>query len=307
MKKVTIGILDIEKDYVMKLTAYLQGYGKGRWDLTAFTQTESVEEYKKRKTLDMLVCSDREQLMQLGDKDCAKLWLSEEEREGVEKREDIYVVYRFQSAREIGKCMEGVIRQEKKREGDSCPLIALYSPVGRCGKTSLAMKVVKEGTYGKWLYVGMEDYSSFSIKDSQHLLTDELLFYWKEQREEKILELLEQMGDVVVTGTSYFDLKRITREDMRWFHRVVTNSAYRGVIVDMGIGMLESLQVLEAFSAVIVPYVVNEYADRKREHFENLLAVQGMVSCKEKLQYMNMDNTEEVIEKMDRLFGGAME
>lgn len=307
MRKITIGVFDTEKEYVIKLTTFLQRFGKEKWELTAFTQEKSVEEYKKRKTLDVLVCTDRDKLLQLGDKNSVKLWLSDRRGEGVEKRENIYIVCRYQSAKEIAKCMEGVIRQERKREEDGCPLVAIYSPVGRCGKTSLARKVVKGGAYGRWLYVGMEDYSSFALQESEHILTDELLFYWKERREQKLVELLEQMGDMVMTGTSYFDLKRITKEDMRWFHKIVANMDYRGIVVDMGSGVLGSLQVLEVCSAVIVPYVEEEYANRKREHFENLLLAQGLISCKDKLHYLNMVNSKEVTEKMEMLFGGEME
>lgn len=305
MKRIRIGILDEEKEYVMNLTAYLQRYGKGKWDLTAFTNEKSLVAYLEKRTLDILAGTDRRTVMQIErDKKFARLWLANDLEDLGEDKGHIYSVYRFQSAEKIGQCLEGIVRQTCTDVHMEKPIVALYSPVGRCGKTSLALDIVKSGTYGRWLYFGLEDYSSFEINPKQQeILADEVLYYWKEQREDKLLELLEQAENVIATGSFFCDGKQLDENDMKWFKEVVQKSGYRGVVFDMGTGIIQNLQVFEPFDHLLVPYVEEERAMVKKSNFERLFDVSSMEECKERIHFLDMNKKSEVKTVTQRIFG----
>lgn len=305
MQKVKIGVLDHEREYVMNLIVYLQKYGKGKWDLYAFTNEEALNSYEEKKKLDLLVGTDKRVLVR--EKDMERLWLSDNREDNHSDIEKLYIVYRFQSAEEIAKAIEGIVKQKERELLMDKPVVAVYSPIGRCGKTTLALEVVKGQRYGKWLYIGMEDYSSFDQEwKTKQLQTDELIYYWKEKKIEKVLSLVEQGESLMITGTSFFDVKQLQEEDIQWFKKLLEQVDYRGVIYDIGSGVLGNIHTLQQFDYILVPYIGDEKALIKKRNFEELLGVHGFEKDWNKLFYLNMDKKAEVDKIMRRIFGGEM-
>ncbi len=304
MKKVKIGVVDKEKEYVLDLITYLQRYGNGKWELSAFTKEEILFSYLKDHTLDFLLVTDKNLWnSDIEETSLVKIWMTDEKQKGKDGMEKEYSIYRFQSASEIGKQMEEIIRREHKPVRSGNLFVAVYSPVGRCGKTTMALEVVKSGKYGKWLYFGMEDYSSFLESERQNL-SDEILYYWKEEKRDKFLKALEQIEDVIVTGTSFFDIKKIGMKDMNWLKETLEQSGYQGVVFDIGSGVLQDFQMFKVFQYIIVPYLEEERGRIKKENFETLFSLQGMKDFKERLVFVDMDNKKEIDGLMERIFGG---
>lgn len=309
MQKIKIGVLDSEQEYVTKLSAYLQRYGGMRWEVSAFTNEDTLKSYLQKRKLDVLMGTNQRQLMNVKADDCvARLFLVEESdgenmlEADKEWKKNIYVAYRFQSAKKIGQCLEGVIRQEQLVTSMGIPMVAMYSPVGRCGKTSLLLDMVDSGTYGRWIYIGMEDYSSFVAEDC--LGTDEFWYYLKEKKREQLLNYIQEVKGVVGSGTSYFDLRRIDRKDIGWMREVLKDSDYRGVVFDIGSGVLQSVEFLKGFDYWLVPYVEEEIAKRKSENMKRLLECSGMEECYENMICFNIGDTKEVQTIWKKVFGG---
>lgn len=306
MQRIKIGILDSEKEYVTSLAAYLQQYGRGRWDLSAFTDEKALVSFFPKKNLDILVGTDKRALLQ--HEKLVKLWLISDKQEFYRVEKNLYTVYRFQSAKEIAKCIDGIVCQEQKSLQKSSQMVAIYSPVGRCGKTTLALEVVKSGVYGRWIYLGMEDYSSFSkMTDEKNHTIDEFLYYWKEHKRDKLLSQFEQSQHVLTTGTSFFDIKQIELKDWKWLKDILQESEYCGVIFDIGSGVLQSPRIFQEFDRIVVPYLEEERAQVKRKHFLQMFARQELEDCKEKLYFLNMDKKAEAIVTMQKIFGGVVE
>lgn len=304
MQKVKIGVIDAEKEYVTKLISYLQKYSKGKWDLCAFTNIQALENHLDKRVLDILIGTDKSILEKRRRKDdgiC--LWLTEQRCDYREETDKLYVVYRFQSAREIGRCIERIIQNERKNVDEDKLLVAIYSPVGRCGKTTMALDVVNSGRYGKWLYFGLEDYSSFEdISGEKQAIMDEALYYWKERKEDKLLQMMEQSGDVLVTGTSFLDGKQINVEDFRWIRLLLLKSRYKGIVFDIGSGIIQDFQLFGEFDRVIVPYITDEKAMMKKRNFERLFDAQEMEEDKNRLCFVDMDKEIAIVKR--EIFGG---
>ena len=304
MQKVKIGVIDDEKEYVTKLIAYLQKYSKGKWDLCAFTNIDALENHLNKRVLDILIGTDKGILeKRLAKNEGICMWLSEQKCDYREKTDKLYVVYRFQSAREIGKCIERIIENEKQYAYENKSLVAIYSPVGRCGKTTMALDVVNSGMYGKWLYFGLEDYSSFEDSGDGKLdIMDEILYYWKERKEDKLLQRMELSENVFVTGTSFLDGKGINAEDFKWIRILMLKSRYKGIVFDIGSGIIQDFGLFEEFDKVIVPYITDEKAMIKQRNFKKLFDSQEMEEDKKRICFVDMDKDIAMIKK--EIFGG---
>lgn len=308
MHTVKIGILDEEKEYVKMLAAYLGRFGRGRWSTAAFTDREVLNNYLDNGQLDILAGTDKEELKQLQKLygNLSYLWLSDR-REPGKKEMGFYEIYRYESAMAVGKMLENIVVQMRMVAGQEKPMVVIYSPVGRCGKTTMALEVIHNEDYGRWLYIGMEDYSSFSEEQSLEgveveINSEDFFYYVKERREEKLLTLVKQSNGIIGSGRSLFDTKQMDGEDMEWLKGVLQKSDYGGIVFDMGTGILMEPDIFSLFDCLLVPYLKGELSMIKKQNFEKLLILHGMENLLDKVTYINMSNQEEIADKMEEIF-----
>lgn len=310
MHTIKIGILDEEKEYVKMLAAYLGRLGKGRWSTAAFTDRGVLKDYLSGGRIDILAGTNREELKQLQQVygNLSYLWLSDR-REAGSTELGFYEIYRYQSARAVGKKLENIVVQMRQAAGQEKPMVAIYSPVGRCGKTTLALDAAQKESYGRWLYIGMEDYSSFqrglqSEGTEGYIESDDFFYYVKERQEEQLLLLVRQSNGMIASASSLFDIRQIDGEDIVWLKEVLQKSDYRGVVFDIGTGVLIDLDILSLFDCLVVPYLKGEISKIKKQNFERLLSLHGMEILQEKITYINMSNQDEIADKMEEIFKG---
>ena len=215
MQAVKIGVYDREREYAQQLAAYLQKWNKCGWQLAAFTEEDVVFTFIEKRSVDVLVGTDRNVLRAVRKRyeKMPLIWLAEDKGQN---EQGLQAVYRYQSAEEIGRQIKKIVLQNQIIASDAKQMVAVYSPVGRCGKTTLALEIIRNGDYGKWLYFGMEDYSSFLRETEENVVADDIIYYIKERNQEKILALMEESGGIITSARSVFDAKEIDRTDMHW-------------------------------------------------------------------------------------------
>lgn len=302
MNRVKIGIYDEEKQYVERLAAYINRKGKEQQMVVAFTEKTKVEEYLARKTLDIIISSEREALQHWRKKKMEIIWLNDGEDTGqLGTISEGYTISKYSGANEIAKVIEEVeagifaVRQQEK------PMVAIYSPVGRCGKTSFALEFVKNVKYGKWLYIGMEDYHFFS-KEEDTDKAELFLYYLKERQGEKLQQIAKESQGVIPSVFSPFDTKQIEENDICWLmQQLRERSSYAGAVFDLGTGILQKPEWLEGFDLIIVPYVEDEKALKKKAQWEKFVQVQELDGILEKMVMLNMGNRKEVLQIMDEI------
>lgn len=306
MQKFKIGVWDDEIEYVTRLTAFLQKYGKGKWDVSAFTDEKTIQAYLKKNSLDLIVGTDEDGLKIFREDDqISKLWLTDDAKKTVMDKPEWNVLYRFQSVDVIGKKIKQIIKEKQCNQDKSKWLVAIYSPIGRCGKTTFALDFVKTDTYGRWLYVGMEDYSSFGDNDvAKKEQADDFFYYWKTHNEERVKSYLKSVDNVIASGNSFFDARQVNNEDIVWLRKVIQSSNYRGILFDVGSGVLQDFHMLKIFDVVLVPYVEEESALKKRSNFEAMFRYQEMEGCRDYTHYLNMTKKSERENQIQHIFGG---
>lgn len=306
MRTVRIGIFDEEESYVDRLSGALNRQGKGCWNVAGFTNRTILEDYLKKRNLDVLAVTNKEVLYEMQDKykEICFVWLSENGTSGRivgRKDSEIRMICRYQSAKAIGKAMREVLKRMTADTQGAKPMAAVYSPIGRCGKTSFALEIAKNECYGKWLYIGMEDYSSFREKEERSGKGDTFLYFVKERQKQKLLELIEEDG-IIASAFSFFDTKQIEKDDVEFIESVLKESTYEGAIFDIGSGVLSDFSIFSLFEVIVVPYLSAESAMIKKERFEQLLYLYGLEEVISKIHYINMESSREVLEKMEELF-----
>ncbi len=290
MGTLRIGVVDEETDYVTKLCAYLNKYGGGMWGVSAFTDRKVLLRYMTDRKMDMLVVTDANLLEELTERypQVLYVWLSGEKgkRWRGEENQKIYTVYRYQSARVVKDALRDIVEYMGLLTKTGKQSAVIYSPIGRCGKTMLAVNFVRGDTNGKWLYVGMEDYGGETAGKNG---SEDFLYYVKERNEEHVTNIITSCSGIIPSPFSPFDTRLVDREDILWFFKVFENVVeYRGVLFDMGTGVLKDFEALAAFEHVVVPYIKDDLSMEKRKQFEELMTAYESEGLKGKLHYLDM-------------------
>ncbi len=303
----------MEEEYAVRLMNYING--QSQWGILAlaFTKRDKFKDYVKEHSLDLVLKGEE---LDIKDYDGKVVNLCKEEgRDGI---------YKYQLAREIileiQQCLESRFQvqkvEKKEKESDiKCKMIGVYSPVGRSGKTSLALALAKGE---KNLYIGMEDYSD--IVEGRTTMSD--FCYWIRKKEEMIVrKVVEQMifeDDVykLVSPITYMDLKELNVEEYRWFFEKIKQSGrFQKIVADIGVGSLCSYSFLALFDDVYVPILGNTNVDdikdirdigdiknignisnisnletirEKEKHFKKILEFTGLSKTDTNFKYVTM-------------------
>ncbi|MBE5922853.1 MAG: hypothetical protein E7271_00105 [Lachnospiraceae bacterium] len=294
MDKVRIGIYDEELDYVLRFSAFMNKVNKGRWRVSGFTEPQNLNNQVQKGKLDLLLSTD-EKLISVMRKNYPQLNCVYLSSGGEPHAEDKGRIYRFQSARVIAEEIQRMVDGYFMLSVMDKSSLAIYSPVSRCGKTTLLLELI-EG--GGWLYIGMEDYGY--IKDYDERQSDDFFYYIKERQKDKVIEIIKSSRGVIPSPFYFSDTRRINREDIEWFLSVFEGAlGYKGVVFDIGLGVLIDLNMLTVFDKVVVPYINDDISMGKKRHFEETVGACELEDLLERIIYIDMKN--EPYEHMRRL------
>lgn len=315
MRTVKIGLYDEERSYAEKLSAYLNRKGNGKWIVSAYTNETLLERDAKETQIDMISGTNRQVLYKIREshRKIPLLWLRETNKAFSGAPEEFPSVYRYQSAAAIAQALEEMVNTFMVHEKNKIPIAAVYSPVGRCGKTSLAMHLVKQGQYGRWLYIGMEDYSFLwaRVKEPEDVMfseTDSFLYYIKEQNDEQLSLLMRESQGIIPSAFSPFDTKCLEKEDFQWLLEWLQGmEGYAGFIFDFGTGVMSEISILTLFDYIIVPFVQQEKELQKLEQFNDLINAYGLSGLNNRLLYVNMESEKEQNMILEKIGGGRWE
>ena len=148
--------------------------------------------------------------------------------------------------------------------------IAVFSPLGRCGKTALARALaVSSGDRGG-LYIGMEEYADCTVHSE--------LLYQIRQRTPEIYEAvvreqtIEDGAAVLRVSGMFSELRDVQEEDLKWLHeQLLQPGRYQRLIYDIGGAALSDLSILRVFERIYMPVLPDDISVRKVGRFRELL------------------------------------
>lgn len=299
MEKI-MAVYDVEPRYADRFADFTNQKEKVPFTVVAFTTVEALRDYAKTHTIEILLISNavpRETVKEIPAAQVVVL----AEGEVVPAEDEYPSVYKYQST-------DSIIREvlahycEQPREvsmvllGSKARIIGVYSPLGRCLKTSFAWTLGQQlGKNGKVLYVSMEEYSGFSKllgEEPQADLSD--VFYFYRQGNcgfVRLSSMIYTWGNLDYIPPVRYpeDLGQITGEDMAEFlSRMALESGYEIIVVDMGNSGRQAVSMLNLCDVVYMPVKDDCVSAAKIEEFLEYLEVSGKGELQDKIQRLKL-------------------
>lgn len=295
MKKI-MAVYDEDPFYAERLSDYVNRKEKGIFKAQAFTSKERLEAFAKETEVDVLltgVPGDAEAIS--GLKAAQKIYLTEErDADGVREQSEIY---KYQSGDDIIRDVMAVYceRAEIKRElpglvSKDKRVIGVYSPVGRCGKTSLSLSIGQVlAKDEKVLFITLDTFSGFThILDEQWKRDmSDLLYYYKQGRFHalRLNPIVYYLGDMAWLPPLRYpdDYSQVTAAEMADFLLQILNvSVYDTIVLDIGNFDRQVLPILEICRVVYMPVKEDMISQAKIKEFEAYVERFGNKGIKEK-------------------------
>lgn len=268
MKTANFVIYDFDEEYTDNLMQYISAKQGFMFKTKMFTEKKLVLEYASGNCIDILLVSDEAMSEEIKrENNIRNIILLSRDKFFLEDEEYVSI-YKYQS-------MESLIRQvldyyadiHKGEEGaavfgESADIIGVYSPVGRCGKTTFAL------TFGQILaqeasvlYINMEEFAAFNkiLKREYPGDLSDLMYFFKQNRESlpiKLQAIVRNMNgmDYIPPLIYSSDLRNIeTSEWIELIMAVAKNGDYDHIIVDLGSIVGDVFKVLDICGTIYMP------------------------------------------------------
>jgi len=262
MKKM-IGLAGAETNFLHRLMDYVNGRGEAEAFLCV--REDRLKDEVLRKEPAVLFC------MENFAKD---IDLPVQRISFVPERDRKDGIYQYQSAGALYKEMRKHIWKEVPKRitsNQEQQIVAVYSPLGRSGKTSFALAYAKEHSF---FYIGMEEYG---IITNDFCSEGGLLYHIKNRKKDLMDHLAAMTEDwegirVIGSPVLFTDIRHLTGEDFAWFlDELRSREDMPSVIMDFGSNCLVHLEILDLFDQVYVPILSGVMEERKMHQFKSLL------------------------------------
>ena len=191
--------------------------------------------------------------------------------------------FRYQSVERLVETMLQMIGTNQPCAIETGMFYAVYSPLGRCGKTTFAKSLCER--IGNSLYVNWEGISE-SLDEKG---IGSWMLYCMKSRNEECLEYLQAHAVTSLPPPECFrDIRQIEIEDLQWFREEIQRRGqYAGVVFDIGGMALASYAVFGVFDRILIPTLRDTVSQRKQEVFEKMLRQEYEKT--ENLQYVQLE------------------
>lgn len=298
--KHVIAVYDVDPLYAARFAEVVNQKEKIPFEVMAFRSMEKLKSYVKNNRVEMLLISSlvgKEEIEELGIKRVVSL----ADGETLEADMEFKSIYKYQSSDNI---IREVLACYCEVKGEALPMtmlsnttiIGVYSPVGRCLKTSFALTMGQLlAQNGRALYLTLEEYSGLAAlahTEYQADLSD--LMYYYNQGTYNVLRLnsvLHSMGELDYIPPARYpeDLAQMGAEQMAGLiRRIAEESTYETVILDMGNYGRKVFPLLHACTVVYMPVKEDSVSMAKLEEFYQHMDSSGNGELKEKIKKLKL-------------------
>ena len=161
-----MAVYDVDTSYARRFAQVVNQKESCPFEVTAFSSMERLKEYAKGNRIEILLVSasvGREEAEQTGAD--RVIYLTEE---GASDTGDAAGIYKYQSSENIVReamacyCEDHAVQASARLKGAN--ILGVFSPVGRCLKTSFAITLGKLlAQECRTLYMNLEEYSGLSV------------------------------------------------------------------------------------------------------------------------------------------------
>lgn len=280
MKK-KVGILE-EVAYSYRFMQKLNQEGKAFAYAYSFSEQKSVEAYLENEKLDVLIVGELYFSEEMRNYRVDTIVVLSEDELYNSSCEQIVGIYKYQCFAKILNSLKDLIYQSYdvvEAVGEGIQYVGVYSPAGRCGKTTLALELAKkEAKTKRVLYVNLERFGSSvfdNVERPQWNLAD--VFYFSEQQDRQEEMIKNAFADyegmkLFFPMDSPLDLQGITVEQWMQLFSVLEQKRMTDlVIVDFDECVSCYMQLLKMCQKIYMPVLEEKCAQWKIKKFEVFL------------------------------------
>ncbi len=290
MKRKELAICDKEQDYTLRFAEYANGHREPLFTVHGFTSLEELIEDEKERPADILLLSQA-MLDEVQKNELAGQIICLTEEEYQEEELECPMIYKYQSCPQILRKAFSIYAERVPQSlGAAVKLgslrrIGIFSPLGRVGKTSLALALGRELTKQKrTLYLNMEEFSGFPAlyPHEEGFTLSELMYFLKQGKKAfacKLESIVRQIGglDYLPPVRSPLELWDIQGEDWaRLLAALEKESRYEFLLMDLGSSVKGLFELLEACDKIYMPLTRDETARGKLKQYEDTLELLGL-------------------------------
>ena len=298
MKKL-MAVYDTDPMYAERLSDYVNRKEKGVFSAQAFTSREKLMDFAKDNEIDVLLTGEPVESQEMRRIPSRQKIHLTEERTGCSEQE----IYKYQSGDDIIRevmtfyCdLPGTEPTASLAFGKQKRLIGVFSPVGRCGKTCLALSIgqllAKEE---KVLFVSLDTFTGFPCLFNERWKRDlsDLIYYYKLGRFNgiRLNSLVYYLGDMAWLPPIRFpdDYSQVSAEEMAdLMQSILRESSYTTLVLDVGDYGRQVLPLLEICQVVYMPMKEDAFSLAKLREFEEYVETSSKNRVKEKLQKIHV-------------------
>lgn len=295
-------IVDEEEGYLNGLTHYFQDCLRQYFDIWGFQTKEAVLEFVKEKKKEITiflgsVYLTAKEVTELGIQQYIYLSTREEVLEvKIGNAGGVDVIYKYQPAEVLLKEFVNVCKYKDAflscNVATPAKLYGVYSPTGRCGKTTLAlvMGMIMAEERRSW-YINLEEWSGFTemMGEYQGLDLSDLIYYSKQGKQNLgmyIDGMLQDMHGLKILPPAKYapDIQELSPEEFLHLLEVIKATGEAdAVIIDFGHSTRLVLEVLEQLQWLYVPTLKDTVSQAKHREFLKFLECSQYRSYTEKL------------------------
>ena len=276
MEKI-MAVYDVDPAYARRFADVTNQKERVPFDVIPFTSMEALQEYGKKHKIEILLISStvpREQAEAIGAGSVVTLAEGE-----IVKSVDSY-------PEEAGL----VVRGRKAR------ILGIYSPIGRCLKTSLALTLGQQlARDGKVLYLGLDAFAGFSrlIGNSCKNDLSDVLYFFRQgdltvMRLRSIVYTWQEM-DYLTPVRYQEDLEQMTGEETgKLLEKLALEMGYEYLVVDVGRPGGSLLPILGVCDIVYMPVKEDGISAARLEELDEYLEMVERPDIQEKIRRVKL-------------------
>ena len=295
-----MAVYDVDTSYAQRFAQVVNQKESCPFEATAFSSMERLKEYGKENRIELLLVSasvGREEAEQAGAD--RVIYLTED---GSSESGDVSGIYKYQSSENIVReamacyCEDHAVQVSARLKGAS--ILGVFSPVGRCLKTSFAITLGKLlAQESRTLYTNLEEYSGLSIltKTEYRMDLSDLLYFYMGGNYNvlRLGSVVHSMGSLDYIPPIRYpqELSQAGPDEIAGLLRAIAQeSPYENVVVDVGSAGRAALPVLELCSVIYMPGKEDRISRAKLEEFDGYLEESGNREIKRRIQKMKLPN-----------------
>ncbi|MBT9776158.1 hypothetical protein GPL15_06515 [Clostridium sp. MCC353] len=299
MKRI-MAVYDVSPFYSDRFADFANRKEKVPFTVAAFTSMEKLQLFAEQNPIELLLISDSVN-RELVDKLNAKQVVTLSDGEVVDVKNSYPSVYKYQSTdnviREVMACYcEKPEMEPLKTSLSRCRIIAVYSPLGRCLKTSFSLVLGQLMAQDeKVLYVNLEPYSGFSSITGETFTGDlsDVMYMYRQGNYHwmKLSSYVYSWGNLDYIPPARYpeDLEETGAQGAAdLIMAIAEESAYDVIIVDAGCFGKSVTGILEICGTIYMPVKDDCMSAAKLEEFEEYLTQSGKAGLLDKIQRLKL-------------------